>query len=74
MGTKDLYRWFDPDGIIHISSVNELKECIKHYSDNDLWETIWRDKLHHLRENWDRVKKLRHPDDIIFAQIKEASK
>ncbi|HCT54430.1 MAG TPA: hypothetical protein DF712_18450 [Balneola sp.] len=74
MGTPDLYRWFDPDGIIYVSSVDEMKECIKYYSDNDLWDALYKEKLYHVGENWKKVQQLRHPDDIIFAQIKEASK
>lgn len=73
MGTPDLYRWFDTEGIIQVKSVDEMKECIKHYSDNNLWDVLYEEKRNYVLNNWKSVHNLRHPDDIIFARIKEAS-
>ena len=73
MGSPDVYRWFDTNGIIYVRSVEELKECIKDFNDRDAWDKEYTDRVHAVTQNWQHVKELRHPDDIIFALIKEAS-
>lgn len=74
LGSPDVYRWFDSEGIIQVNSLEELKDGIKYYDDNDLWEENYKARLYHVNQNHKKLFNLRHPDDVLFGNIKELSK
>jgi hypothetical protein len=60
-GTKKILNYFDGEGILFLDDV-EL---------NDITEELYNSKLKHVKKNFNKVKDLMVPEDIIYKIIKQ---
>ena len=66
-GTKNIGKYFNPDGIIQIpKDIEKANDVV-----NSLTPSMYYDRMNAIKDNFERVKKLQMADEMLVKKIKE---
>lgn len=74
LGCPDIADHFNIDGIIQAENPDHLNQIISHFHQNNSWDVEYARRIMAVRDNYNRIGFIRHPDDMLYAKIMEMTK